>query len=74
MATYVITSVSVVGGLISVIGSVNGVPVAVNLSLASAGNNLASAIGFQNFIAGAMLAAVPVAATAYPALAMTFTQ
>jgi hypothetical protein len=72
--TYVITSVSIVAGVLMVVGTVNGTPVSVNISAVSVGNNLASAVGFQQFIAGAMLAAVPPNSVAYPSLAMTFTQ
>lgn len=62
---------------LTVTGTVNGTPVVVNTWISSAGNSLASAIGFENFIAPLMLAAYNaiVAPTALPALqGLTFTK
>jgi hypothetical protein len=72
--TYVINSVSVVGDALMVTGTVDGVSVTVQTWLSAAGNALASAIAFRNFIAPKMLAALPVAPTTYSVLNGTFTQ
>jgi hypothetical protein len=53
-----------------VTGTVNNVPVIVNTWVSAAGNALASAVGFENFIAPLMLAAYNIATgpTAIPSL------
>lgn len=72
--TYVVQSVQAINGTLIVSGTVNGVVVIVEVPVSQAGNNLASAIGFENFIAPLMLAAVPVSTT-YPALTgLSFSQ
>ena len=72
--TYVITSVSTLGDQLTVIGTVNGTPVTVSTWVSAAGGSMASAIGFQNFIAPLMLAAMPVVPVAQPLLVQTFTK
>ena len=63
-----------------VTGTVNGVPVIVNTWVSAAGAaNLASAIGFENFIAPLMLAAynlivAPASVATVPAQGLTFTK
>ena len=71
---YVIQSVSSIGDSLTVTGTVNGVPVTVNTWVSAAGNSLASAVGFFNFITPLMLAAVPSTPTAYPTLVGTVTK
>lgn len=72
--TYVITSVTQSGDLLVISGSVDGITVNVTAYASAAGNALASALGFRNFIAPIMLAALPVSPTALGALNQTFTQ
>lgn len=61
-------------------GTVNGVPVTVSTWVSAAGAaNLASAIGFENFIAPLMLAAyniivAPASVAAVPAQGLTFSK
>jgi hypothetical protein len=69
-----VKSVAEAGGILTVVGTVNGIPVALNISMAGLGINLASAVAFQQFIFPAMLAAVPPNATSYPSLTATITQ
>lgn len=72
--TYVITSVTSVGDNLTVIGTVNGIQVGLVTSLSKAGNAMASAIAFENYIAPLMLAAVPPTPTVYGALNLSFSQ
>lgn len=55
--TYVVNKVTsnAAADTLIVEGTVDGVAVIVNTSLSGAGNNLASAIAFENFIAPLML-------------------
>lgn len=72
--TYVITSVVTLGDNLTVQGSVDGIAVTVGTYVSTAGNSMASALAFRNFIAPLMLAALPPTSTANPALQQTFTQ
>lgn len=72
--TYIITGVTSTGDNLTVQGSVDGIAVTVLTSVAAAGNSMASAVAFRNFIAPLMLAAVPPQPSASPALNQTFTQ
>ena len=62
------------GDVLTVIGTVDGTPVTVITWVSAAGNSLVSVLGFRNFIAPLMLAALPPTPTAYPILVETFTQ
>ena len=68
---YVITSLTpnTQGGYL-LLGTVNGTPVQVSFSTstAQARNALATAVGFQNFVAPLMLAAVPADLSLYQSL------
>jgi hypothetical protein len=70
---YVISSVSVVGDALTVTGTVDGTAVTVNTWVSAAGNAMASAIAFRNFITPLMLAAVPAGPVSHPELNMSFT-
>jgi molybdopterin biosynthesis enzyme len=72
--TYVINSVTILGDQLTVQGTVNGTPVTVSTWVSAAGNSMASAISFRNFIAPLMLAAVPSASTTRADLTGTFSQ
>ena len=73
--TYSIISISSVGDTLSVRAAVDGVQVDYVGSVAAAGNAMASAIAFENYIAPLLLALVPPAVAAYPTLrGLTFTQ
>lgn len=72
--TYVITSVVETGDYLLIAGSVDGTPVLVTTYVSAAGNTLASALSFRNFIAPLMLAALPPPPTTLPSLIQTFTQ
>lgn len=73
--TYVITSVTELGDVLTVTGTVNGVPMTVTPWVSAAGNALASAIAFEAFIAPLMLAAAqPPVPAVVPDLTLTFTR
>jgi hypothetical protein len=77
--TYVVQTVveNLLTDTLTVTGTVNGTPVVVSTWISAAGNSLASAIGFENFIAPLMLAAYNALTgpTAVPALqGLTFTK
>jgi len=79
--SYNITSVSSVGDVLTVIGTVTlsgttiPIPVTVTVWVSAAGNTLASAISFQNYIQPLMLLqAVPSTPTLYPSLNISFSK
>ena len=74
--TYVITSVTVVGDTLTVVGSVNGTPITVSTWLSAVGSGvLASVVSFQNAIYPLMLALYNATLpTAYPTLLGTFSK
>lgn len=72
--TYVITSVTTLGDLLTITGSVDGSPVTVTAWVSGLpAGAMASAIAFRNVASSLMLAAIP-QPTALPTLVQTFTQ
>lgn len=72
--TYEIDSVTELGDVLTVTGSVDGTPITVTTWVSAAGSALGTALGFRSFIAPLMLAALPVQPTPQPQLIQTFTQ
>ena len=71
--TYVIQNIQIIGDTMTVQGTVDGTQVTVGTWVSAAGNSMASAIAFHNFIAPLMLQALP-NVTTNPTLLGTFTQ
>jgi hypothetical protein len=72
---YVITSISSIGDVLTVVGTVNGISVTVTTWVSAVPNGaFASAVAFHNFIAPIMLAALPVTPTSYGTLVGSFSQ
>ena len=69
---YVIETVSELGDVLTVTGSVDGTPVTVNTWVSAAGGSLGSVLAFRTFIAPLMLAQVPPTPISQPTLIGSF--